>query len=368
MSLTTPPHFDEFEVSVFGPGRGECILVHLGYNEWCMIDSCIGSGRSVPAAVEYLREIGQASLQGVLLVLATHWHDDHIGGIADCLREFTNAKFACSTALGHEQFLTLVQLQTKSLQGNSGVDEFGKVLNVLRERRLGEINSSKVAPIFAIQDRPLMHREDPGRAFSATITAHSPSDVTVRLALNKIAELMPRTNQPQRRITNRPPNESSVVLMIEVGDRRALLGADLEHSGQLGEGWLAILNSSQLKHRPAQIFKVPHHGSPNADCPEVWEGLLIPDPIAVLTPFTPGRGLPQERDISRLKTRTTNLLCTAEPKVRLPKRDDKVVEKKLKNRKRIAVDGKLGHVRVRWPVNDETAAPSIELFNGAYQV
>jgi hypothetical protein len=44
------------------------------------------------------------------------------------------------------------------------------------------------------------------------------------------------------------------------------------------------------------------------------------------------------------------------------------VEKKLKNRKRIAVDGKLGHVRVRWPVNDETAAPSIELFNGAYQV
>jgi beta-lactamase superfamily II metal-dependent hydrolase len=366
MTLATLPQSDEFEVSVFGPGRGECILVHLGYNEWCMIDSCVGRGRSLPAAVEYLKELGQATLDGVLLVLATHWHDDHIGGIAASLREFTNAQFACSTALGQQQFLTLVQLQAKSLQGDSGVDEFGEILKILQERKQQGLSRAKVAPILAIQDRLLLRRNQGGRAFPAAITALSPSDGTVKMALSKIASLMPRPDQPQRRITNRPPNEASVVLLIEVGNRRALFGADLEHSGLAGEGWLAILNSSQTT-QPAQVFKVPHHGSPNADCSDVWQKLLDHDPIAILTPFTSGKGLPQEEDLARLRSRTPNLYCTSEVRAKLPKRDDKVVEKKLKNRTRIAVDGKLGQVRLRWSATNATAVPQIEMFNGAFK-
>jgi beta-lactamase superfamily II metal-dependent hydrolase len=365
MTRATVPEFDEFEVSVFGPGRGECILVHLGYNEWCMIDSCVERGKSFPAAVEYLKELGQATLDGVLLVLATHWHDDHIGGISASLREFTNAQFACSSALGQQQFLTLVQLQMKSLQGNTGVDEFGEILKILQERKLRGIHRTQVTPVWAIQDRQILHRNQSGRTFQTTITALSPSDVTVKLALNKIANLMPQQDQLQRRITNRPPNEASVVLLIEVGNRRALLGADLEHSGHAGEGWIAILNSSQCV-QPAQIFKVAHHGSSNADCPDVWQKLLDPNPIAVLTPFTSGKGLPQDNDITRLKSRTLNLYCTAQLKAKLPKRDH-VVEKKLKDRKRFAVEGKLGHVRIRWSATDAAAVPRVELFNGAFR-
>jgi beta-lactamase superfamily II metal-dependent hydrolase len=368
MTLATPPKYDEFEVSVFGPGLGECILVHMGYNEWCMIDSCVARGRSLPAAVEYLNDLGQAALDGVLLVLATHWHDDHIGGIATSLRAFPNAQFACSTALGKPQFLTLVQLQRKSLQGDSGVDEFGEVIEILRERKLLGVCPARATTVWAVQDRRLLHRDQSGRAFPATVTALSPSDVAVQLALNKIANLVPQPNQPQSRITNRPPNEASVVLLIEVGDRRALFGADLEHSGREGEGWLAILNSSQTPRVPAKVYKIPHHGSLNADLPEVWEKLLDPDPIAILTPFTSGRGLPQPRDLLRLQGRTSNLYCTAEPRAKLPKHDDKVVEKKLKDRKRIAIDGKLGHMRLRWSATDATAVPQVELFNGAYKV
>jgi beta-lactamase superfamily II metal-dependent hydrolase len=366
MTIATPPKVDEFEVSVFGPGRGECILVHLGYNEWCMVDSCIGRGRSLPVAVEYLKEFGQSALDGVLLVLATHWHDDHIGGLATSLREFTNAKFACSNALGQPQFLTLVQLQAKSLQGNSGVDEFGQILKILHERNEQRLKSEKVAPILAIQDRCLLHRGHGIREFTAEITALSPSDMTVKMALNKIAGLIPSFDQPQRRVTNRPPNEASVVLLIEVGNRRALFGADLEHSGRPEEGWLAILNSSQTAQH-ADIFKVPHHGSPNADCSEVWQKLLVPDPIAILTPFTAGRGLPQEEDLARLLRRTPNLYCTAEPRAVLPKRADKVVTKMLRHRTRTAIDGELGQVRLRWSATDTTAAPQIEMFHGAFK-
>ncbi len=365
MTLGTPPLYDELEISVFGPGRGECILVHMGYNEWCMIDSCIGRGKLLPAAVDYLNELGEAALNGVLLVLATHWHDDHILGIAASLRAFTNARFACSTALKTEQFIALVQLQTKALQSDSGVDEFGEILKILRDRKPSQLSDKLITPMWAIQDRQLLYRNQGERTFSAKITALSPSDGTVKLALNQIANLMPRPDQQQRRITNRPPNEASVVLLIEVGNRRALFGADLEHSGRAGEGWLAILDSSQTA-QPAQIFKVAHHGSPNADCPDVWQRLLNPNPIAVLTPFTSGKGLPQDKDIARLKDRTPYLYCTGELKAKFPKRDH-IVEKTLQKRKRIAVEGKLGHVRIRWSATDTSAEPNVELFNGAFK-
>ena len=41
MSLAAPPRTDELEVSLFGPGVGECVIVHLGAGEWMVVDSCL---------------------------------------------------------------------------------------------------------------------------------------------------------------------------------------------------------------------------------------------------------------------------------------------------------------------------------------
>ena len=366
MTPSKAPRFDEFELSVFGPGRGECILAHLGYNEWCMVDSCVGRGQSSPAAVEYLKELGSDHVDKVLLVLATHWHDDHIRGIASSLQTFSNARFACSTAIQTTQFVILVELQSTLLQGNSGVDEFGQILQILVARKEKRPATTGTSPIWALQDRLLINRDDEHRKFKAKVTALSPSDETVKLAIQHIAQLIPNPNQPQRRITNRPPNRDSIVLLIEVGLRKVLLGADLEHTGRPGEGWLAILNSAQTTGL-ADVFKVAHHGSPNADCPEVWQKLLKQESIAVLTPFASGKGLPQQADLKRLLNRTPNLYCTAEPFAKLPKRD-KIVEKKLRTRKRIAIEGDLGQVRLRWSATEPNAQPEIHLFNGAFRV
>ena len=366
MTLAVPPREDEFEVSVIGPGRGECVLLHLGYNTWCVIDSCQGPGKTIPVAVEYLRGLGQNALDGVVLLLATHWHDDHIGGIASALRDFPEAQFACSAALGTEHFLTLVKLESKAIQAGSGVEEFGRVLDLLMERRERALHRRLVSPQWAVQNRTLLQLNRGPHRFPAKVTALSPSDGTIKLFLDDIGKLLPQAGQPQQRLANQTPNQTSVALWVEVGVRRVLLGADLEHSGRAGEGWLAVLESFQ-ETTLADLFKVPHHGSPNADCPEVWQRLLIADPVSVLTPFTSGRGLPQPGDVARLRGRTTNLYCTALPKAKLPKRDS-MVEKKLRERTRIAVDGKLGHVRVRWSAVDPVATPVVELFDGAYRV
>jgi glyoxylase-like metal-dependent hydrolase (beta-lactamase superfamily II) len=102
-NLSTPPRSDEAEVSVFGPGFGECLVVHLGNNDWIVVDSCTDAESKRPVALEYLETIGVDAATHVSLVIATHWHDDHIGGFGKLYMACKAARFACSAALNCER-------------------------------------------------------------------------------------------------------------------------------------------------------------------------------------------------------------------------------------------------------------------------
>jgi beta-lactamase superfamily II metal-dependent hydrolase len=355
-----PPKPDEFEISIFGPGRGECVLLHLGNNDWCVIDSCTARGKAEPVAVEYLRSFNNDALANVRLVVATHWHDDHIGGMSSLLSYAQHADFCCSMALQHREFLTLISAASETIPGRSGVDEFAAILKELESR-------GQRAPIFAIENRSLLSLPGAGRPFPIALESLSPSDPTIRLALEEIKGLLPRADEPQLRIINRSPNHTSVVIWVKAGPIRALLGADLEHTASADQGWTAVLTS----HRdtiPAQLFKVPHHGSPTSDNAKVWEQILENSPVAVVTPFASSR-LPKESDLERLSGRTPKLYCTATGLGKLPNRDplvEKTMRRQLSERRIIA--GQPGHVRVRWSTSKEGSAAQIETFNGAYLV
>jgi len=361
VSISIPPKANELEISIFGPGRGESVLIHLGNDEWCVVDSCIARGRRQPAALEYLEALG-TNAAGVKLVVATHWHNDHINGLSTIVRQAPSAKFCCSMALKRDEFTTLISSFSEGTEERSGVDELSSILSQLRQ-------TGRLAPMWAVENKRLLHWPDRPRAFPISVTTLSPSDVSITLALREIAGLIPAEGKPQRRIVNRSPNHASVVLWLQAGAIRALLGADLEHSGRVGEGWMAIIASHQ-DSTPGVIFKVPHHGSPNGDCPEVWEKLLAQNSLAVVTPFTGGRvRLPRDSDLERLSGRTTKLYCTAAGAGKPPSRDPSV-ERSLRTqlRDRRVVAGQPGHVRMRWSATSETAEPKIELFNGAYHV
>jgi hypothetical protein len=49
------PH--EIEISLFGPGFGESIVVHAGNDHWIIVDSCIDADSGRPAALAYLDSI-----------------------------------------------------------------------------------------------------------------------------------------------------------------------------------------------------------------------------------------------------------------------------------------------------------------------
>src|SRR5690348_11162620 len=92
--ILVPPRVDQVEVSLFGPGFGEAIALHLGNGSWFLIDSCQQS--SQPAPLSYLERIGVDIRSAVIGVLATHWHTDHVLGISRLFHAASNARFFCS--------------------------------------------------------------------------------------------------------------------------------------------------------------------------------------------------------------------------------------------------------------------------------
>ncbi len=103
-----PPGPGDFEVTVFGPGYGESIVLHVGNGAWIVIDSCLDpDGR--PHALRYLESIGVDPSTTVRLIVATHWHDDHVRGLAQMVETCREAAFCCAAALCRKEFLSLVQ-------------------------------------------------------------------------------------------------------------------------------------------------------------------------------------------------------------------------------------------------------------------
>ena len=369
MGLRTPPQCGEVEVSVFGPGYGECILVHAGDDDWIIVDSCIDVTTREAVAVDYLSRIGVDPSQAVKIVVATHWHDDHVRGMAATVDACRNATFACSDALNTREFLTLVKAfapRPMAAHG-SGLQEFDGVVRIL-ERRSRDGSGQSYSPVWATADR-LLWRRDADVASSglqADVHSLSPSDASNLGARLKLRSLWPAEHRPKRRVAGTTPNLAAVVLWVTAGRQKILLGADLEETSDPYRGWTVILDSPTRPNGVATAFKVSHHGSANGDHPRIWRELLDKKPTAVLTPFRrSGKRLPTPADIRRICARTPSAYITAPPEVARRRRSP-TVRRMLRQSIRSVqpVHGPMGHVRLRADGSDE-GAWRVELFGAA---
>ena len=128
---TDPPDPDELEVSLFGPGFGECVVVHAGCGEWIIIDSCVGADGQTPAALDYLKRIGVDLAAAVKRVVATHWHNDHVRGLSRTMQECVSARFICSQALWTKEFVALSELWRKQRLATSPLAEITRVMALI---------------------------------------------------------------------------------------------------------------------------------------------------------------------------------------------------------------------------------------------
>ena len=299
-----PPAADEIEVTVVGPGFGESVLIHLGFGEWFIVDSCWDSYADRPAALSYLEQINVEAAVQVKGILATHWHDDHIGGISELLSTCSEAQFICAAALAKPEFLQLASLFNKnpSAVGSSGVTEIRKVFDLLHRRYQ--------RPKYAIADRPIFTRMNLSRL--ARITALSPCDAEYHRFLGAVASLIPTAGETKYRCPDLNPNDLSVATWVKIEKIDVLLGADLEEHGEINRGWSAVLASADRPNGTALLFKVAHHGSLTGHHPGIWTSLLIPKAHSVLTPWNRGAKLPTKSDCDRLAGLSSKSFATSQ--------------------------------------------------------
>ncbi|MGW4126988.1 hypothetical protein [Amycolatopsis japonica] len=350
--LTSPPKSDEIEVSIFGPGKGESVAVHLGCEQWIIVDSCVDQADKRIPVIEYLNRIGVNLADDVKLVVGTHAHDDHIAGISEVLSQCESALFVASSAITSEEFMATIEIdvETEKLLRKGIRSEYRRVLGIVEERFNGRTGRPSMR--HAIEGRALYQDISSGD-HRILVRSLSPSDHAVTRSRTALARDLAKTDDRQR-LGSADPNELAVALWVEAGDKRVLLGADLL-KGPAGCGWQAILDSFE-PDLPASVYKVPHHGAPNAHHLKVWEQLLGKDPVALIAPYRAGvTPRPSEDDIARINSLTPRAYITASPS-EIPKSNS--VRKSAAVLNEIARNvrdpwGKSGHVRARSKIGQE---------------
>jgi hypothetical protein len=351
----TPPADDQLELSLIGPGYGESVVVHVGNGEWVLIDSCINKLTGRPAAIEYLGELGVDYTRQVRLVVASHWHDDHVRGLSQTLKGCVEARFVHSLALRRREYLRLILAREyEPSEESNGVNEMYQVLDELKARG--------TEPILAGAKQQLWES-----AGGATVTSLSPSNGSIVRALRAIGKLLPEPLQPMRYVPEPTENHAAVVLWITVGGISLLLGGDLEVGRNETEGWLAVLIDGLPGPGKAVGYKIAHHGSVNADHPQIWSDLLVDDVWALVTPFTLGNVvLPTRDDRTRMCSSTRRAFISSPPRYSGRRRREPRVDKMITElvRELREVEGPAGHIRLRVDLS-RPENESVELFGAA---
>ncbi len=330
-----------------------------------VVDSCINAKKTTSIAMEYLEAMGVEIQRQVKLVVVTHWHDDHIRGIAQLVRRADRARFACSAALNCREFFTIfaADRNIQCVEHTSGTAEFADIMDIFEARSTKE-NATPVIQ-WAQDGCRLYHGQ------TVEVWALSPSGRTITEAMQNIGAAIPTVGNPKRRFTVQNPNELAVALLVKTPAVNLLLGADLEEGRDAQRGWQAVLASNLRPQEPAQVFKVAHHGSENADMDGIWNNLLTEEPIACLTPYVRGpKPLPAEEDIARIKKKTSRLYTTFWPIKKSPAKRNPAVERTVREitSNHNATRKEPGHIRVRVPIAGNTAGTAIQLFNGAKRI
>jgi hypothetical protein len=347
------PALDQIEVSIFGPGFGECILVHLGGARWIVVDSCMDRDRHKPAALAYFDEIGINPASAVELIAITHWDDDHVSGIDLIVEACPNAEFWCSEALRNPELLTLVdiKLTRADLKFTRGVSQIGRLIDLAGARFKFALSCMRIY-------------QNPG-AVPVEIWSLSPSQYENLLAKQRFGDLVRSLVGVQHRISDRKQNHAAMVLAVFIGPDQILLGADLEEPGDPRLGWSAIVaDPNKPPTLMAKIFKIPHHGSETAHHPDSWKCLIANEPLTATTPYNKSVLLPKQSDVIRITALATSSYVTKRRPYRRRRRRQNVVEKLVPKSLR-ALTRVPGQIRFRKQIGASTGDWVVDLFDGA---
>ena len=348
-----------------GGGYGESIVLHLGNQNWIVVDSCVDPKTNNSLPLEYLKSIGVKVEKDVKLIICTHWHDDHILGISKLFEAAKNAVLSITKTSDRKKFLQLVELDYHKVESNSSISstiELKNCISIANNRR-GTIKT-------ASEDRVLFSSNN--SKIKIEVISLSPSDFVVHEFNEEISTLMKDFGNPNKKIVFNTPNDKSVVILVKINDHRILLGSDLEVTDDPRKGWLCILNKSQCIDAKSTIFKIPHHGSSTGYHKRIWDELIAENAIAKLTPWNRGNKLPKKDMLEKYLNHTPRLYSTSlnlNNKSKPRKRDRSLAKAINKfNSSLIEIKYHLGIVKCSANLNTQNVIWKVNLHDEAIQI
>lgn len=294
----------EFSLIGTGGGYGESIVIHLGNQNWVVVDSCVDPKTKSCLPLEYLQAKGVNLSSDVKLIICTHWHDDHILGISDLLNASPSATFSMTRCTDTKKFLQFVGLDyNKSISeaSASSTVEIKKCFDILKNRK---------SPIKGAEQDKLLWQNDLNN-ITSRIYSLSPSDYVVNEFDKEISTLITEYGSSNKKVVIQAPNDKSVALFVSVNNHNIILGSDLEVSNTNNKGWLCILDNCQCIDSKSSLFKIPHHGSNTGYNTRIWNELLIENVTANLTPWNVGQKLPRKDMLKIFLNHTDKLYVTS---------------------------------------------------------
>jgi len=169
-----------------------------------------------------------------------------------------------------------------------------------------------------------------------------------------MSALLPRKGITKFRCPDLSPNDLSVAAWVKIEAIDVLLGADLEEHNVMGRGWTAVIASTNRPPGLATAFKVAHHGSATGHHDGIWSQLLIPSPVAILTPWNRGQRLPTNSDCARILGFTSKGFATSRAIRQRPKFRPPAVIRTLReaNIKVQNAEPPIGYVQLRRTMNE----------------
>ncbi len=295
------PADDEVEITLFGRGKGESLAVHLGNRRWIVVDSFMtGRGRKkVPIARWYLDALEVEPTEVECLII-THFHADHYKGMDKLYYHYESSRLLLTDAWGKEQFKRVrgAPYAPQSIRDLAGIYEHAR--------------SHTIAPDNATRRLDTIHvGSGPIDAGGVRLLALSPTTAAVAEADAEVGAALQAGSWEGVDTALKDDNRCSVALHLSVGDRCALLAADLIDHPDFG--WVAALDHpGHDELEPVDYAKAPHHGSRRtADHQTAWGRLLGDRPITTVAPYAGSHPIPSNADLDHLATASDQVWLAA---------------------------------------------------------